>query len=53
VARYDKAMSVAKLRGARERMRGRGELCEGRKPFGEREGEQVVIDRIRALRRKG
>ena len=53
VAQYDKAMVIAKLAGARARIRARGERCEGRKPFGERDGEQAVIDRIRELQAQG
>jgi DNA invertase Pin-like site-specific DNA recombinase len=34
VSQYDRAMIEAKLRAARERMRRRGEKCEGRYPWG-------------------
>ena len=53
IAQYDRAMTVAKLRGARERMRAKDGRCEGRKPYGEHpehQDESAVIDRIRALR---
>jgi DNA invertase Pin-like site-specific DNA recombinase len=50
---YEKSMIVLKLRGARVRMRAAEGRCEGRKPYGEREGEQVVIERILALRGAG
>ena len=53
VAQYDKSMIVAKLRGARERIRAREGRCEGRKPFGDREGEQAVIQSMRELQAQG
>ena len=46
-------MIVSKLAGARQRMRARTGVCEGRKPYGERKGERRVIDRILALRSAG
>ena len=36
-------------RGARERIR----ACEGRKPYGDRDGEQVVIERMREPQAQG
>jgi DNA invertase Pin-like site-specific DNA recombinase len=53
VAEYDKKQIVLKLRGARNRMRAAEGHCEGRKPFGYRDGEQAIIDRIRALAASG
>ena len=53
VAQYDKSQIVAKLRGARMRMRATEGRCEGRKPFGHYEGEQAVIDRMKTLRDSG
>lgn len=53
IAEYEKAMIVAKLRGARERTKARDGRCEGRKPYGERAGEQEIIERMRALRASG
>lgn len=53
IAQYDRAMTVAKLRGAHERMRAKTGPCEGRKPFGEREGEQGTIARILEIRQGG
>jgi DNA invertase Pin-like site-specific DNA recombinase len=53
IAQYDKAMVVAKLRGARERKRARGERCEGRPFFGHYDGEHAVIARMRELRSSG
>jgi DNA invertase Pin-like site-specific DNA recombinase len=53
VAQYDKSQIVAKLRGARMRKRTAEGRCEGRKPFGFYDGENIVIDRIKALRAEG
>jgi DNA invertase Pin-like site-specific DNA recombinase len=53
VAQYDKSQIVAKLRGARMRKRATEGRCEGRKAYGFFEGEQVVIDRMNALRAEG
>jgi DNA invertase Pin-like site-specific DNA recombinase len=53
IAQYDRAMTVAKLRGARERMRAATGRCEGRKPFGTRPGESEVVERMKALRENG
>lgn len=55
VAQFDKSVTVAKLRAARDRKRRQQGRCEGQKPFGTLPGEQAVIDRITALRagRKG
>lgn len=51
-AELDKNLIVKKLRKAREAKRKAGERCEGAKPYGTREGEAAVLDRVRALRRK-
>lgn len=51
-AELDKSLIVRKLRKGREAVRSEGRRCEGRKPFGFHDGEQVVLDRIRQLRRK-
>ena len=53
VAQLDKSNIVAKLRGARLRKKAATGRCEGRKPFGYREGEQAVIARMRELRATG
>jgi|SRR5215472_17497227 len=53
IAEYDKAMLVMKLRGARQRVKAQTGRCDGRKPYGERPGEQEVIERIVALRGEG
>lgn len=50
VSQYDKSQIVLKLRAARTRIRVKEGVCEGRKPFGFREGEQSVLERMRALR---
>jgi DNA invertase Pin-like site-specific DNA recombinase len=50
---YEKSSLVAKLRGARVRMRASTGSCEGRKPYGSRDGEAKVISRILALRKAG
>lgn len=52
-AQYDKSQIVLKLRGARARKRAAQGRCEGRKPYGTREGEQAVIARMRELRAAG
>ncbi len=46
-------MIVRKLRAARGRVRAKEGRCEGRKPFGYFEGEQAVVDRMKALRAEG
>jgi DNA invertase Pin-like site-specific DNA recombinase len=53
IAQYEKAMIVAKLRGARQRMKTKTGRCEGRKPFGHYDGEEAVLVRMRALRASG
>jgi DNA invertase Pin-like site-specific DNA recombinase len=49
-AEYEKSMLVAKLRGARERMKAKNGRCEGRKPYGFYAGEQRTVERMRQLR---
>lgn len=51
VAQFDKNVTVAKLRAARDRMRRSKGRCEGRKPFGTHPGEEDVFDRIITLRK--
>jgi DNA invertase Pin-like site-specific DNA recombinase len=53
VAQYDKSQIVLKLRGARQRMKAKTGRCEGRKPYGTREGEADVIERMRQLLSQG
>ena len=50
VAEFDKAMTVAKLRGARERVRRLKGKCEGRKGYAEREGGNELVSAARQLR---
>ena len=50
IAQYEKCMIVAKLKGARDRMKARTGRCEGRKPFGHYDGEPAILERMRALR---
>ena len=52
-AQYERAMIVAKLRGARMRMRAKTGRCEGRKPYGTRPGEAEVIGRMKQLQQQG
>jgi DNA invertase Pin-like site-specific DNA recombinase len=48
---YERTMIVQKLWGARQRAAAKDKnYTEGRKPFGHRPGEQLVIDRIVAMR---
>ena len=53
VAEYEKSMIVLKLRGARQRKKALTGRCEGRKPFGDRPGEQRTIERMKELRAEG
>jgi DNA invertase Pin-like site-specific DNA recombinase len=48
VSEFDKAMTVAKLKGARDRMRREKGKCEGRKSYAERDPE--LIDMAKHLR---
>lgn len=52
-AEYEKTMIVVKLAGARQRMKAKTGSCEGRKRYGHFPGEQVVVDRMKALRAAG
>jgi DNA invertase Pin-like site-specific DNA recombinase len=53
VAQYDKCQIVLKLRGARLRKKAKEGRCEGRKPYGFYDGEDAVIERMKALRVTG
>jgi DNA invertase Pin-like site-specific DNA recombinase len=53
VSQYDKSQIVLKLRGARQRMKAATGRCEGRKPYGHRDGEAAVIERMEQLRSSG
>jgi DNA invertase Pin-like site-specific DNA recombinase len=48
-AQYERHTTVLKLRGARQRMKEETGRCEGRKPYGHRDGELAVLDRIKSL----
>jgi DNA invertase Pin-like site-specific DNA recombinase len=52
IAQYEKAMIVAKLRGARQRMKAKTGRCEGRKPYGFYEGESTVLERMVSFRQR-
>jgi len=49
LAQYDRAMIVLKLRGARQRKRLRTGKGEGRDAFGQKHGEQAVLDEMLRL----
>ena len=51
VAEFDKAMTVAKLKGARDRVRRRAGKCEGRKSYAERAPELVEL--AKAIKSRG
>jgi DNA invertase Pin-like site-specific DNA recombinase len=51
VSEFDKAMTVAKLKGARDRVRRQRGKCEGRKSYAEREGGQELVELARHLHR--
>jgi DNA invertase Pin-like site-specific DNA recombinase len=54
ISEFDKAMTVAKLRGARERKRREAGKCEGRKSHAERNPELVALaKRLHRQRPKG
>lgn len=53
LAEWDKSNLVKRLRLSRERVRARGERCEGRKPFGSKPGEQAIKTAIFNLRENG
>ena len=50
VSEFDKAMIVAKLKGARDRLRRTQGKCEGRKAYAEREGGHELVAMARQLR---
>jgi DNA invertase Pin-like site-specific DNA recombinase len=52
-AELDRKSIVFKLRAARQRKKATTGRCEGRMPYGFREGEQMIIDRIKAERAQG
>jgi DNA invertase Pin-like site-specific DNA recombinase len=52
VAQYDKAVTVAKLRAARDRIRRREGRCEGRPAYGTKPGEKQIVAIVHELHRK-
>jgi DNA invertase Pin-like site-specific DNA recombinase len=48
----EKSRLVAKLRRAREAKKAEAGKCEGRKAFGQKQGEAQVVELMRSLRRK-
>lgn len=53
VHQLDKSNLVLKLRAARQRKKATTGRCEGRKPYGTREGEQEVLSHMRGLHAVG
>jgi len=53
VHQLDKSNLVLKLRAARQRKKVATGHCEGRKPFGFRDGEQEIVDRMSSLKTEG
>lgn len=53
IAEYDKAMTVLKLRGARQRAREAKGRCEGPKPYGMKVGEEATVEEMRRLHAEG
>jgi DNA invertase Pin-like site-specific DNA recombinase len=49
VSEFDKAMTVAKLKGARDRVRRQRGKCEGRKSYAEREGGSELVALARQM----
>lgn len=52
IAEYDKNMTVARMRAARERKRAKGGKADGRYGYNDTEEGRALIRRIRALHRK-
>ena len=52
-AEYERGSIVLKLRGARDRKRAATGRCEGRKPYGVKLGEAVVLERMLTMRQAG
>ena len=52
VFQFEKRLLVLKLRAARKRKKASGARVEGVKPYGMLDGEEAVVERMRALRRK-
>lgn len=51
LSQWEKTMLVRKLKASRDRIRARGERCEGVRPYGQSPGEQEVISAAQCLRR--
>ena len=49
VSEFDKTITVAKLKGARHRVRRQSGKCEGRKSYAEREGGAELVELARQL----
>ena len=49
VSEFNKAMTVAKLKGARDRVRRQRGKCEGRKSYAEREGGLELVATVRQI----
>jgi site-specific DNA recombinase len=52
-AELDRKTIVLKLRAARQRKKAQTGRCEGRKPFGFRDGEQQIVARMKSLKAEG
>lgn len=52
-AELDRKTIVLKLRAARQRKKAQSGRCEGRKPFGFRDGEQQIVSRMKSLKASG
>jgi DNA invertase Pin-like site-specific DNA recombinase len=50
---YERKMIVLKTRAARERLRTKNGKCEGRKAYGSRPGEELVLATIQSLANEG
>ncbi len=53
ISSYDRSMIVAKLKGARERMKAKTGSCEGRKKFGHYPGEEKTLATMKRLQSQG
>jgi DNA invertase Pin-like site-specific DNA recombinase len=52
-AELDRKTIVLKLRAARQRMKAKTGRCEGRKPYGHREGETQLFERMKEMHAAG
>lgn len=53
IAEFDRHMIIARTRAARQRIRSRGQRCEGRKPFGFRPHETETLARMTVMAADG